>query len=99
MYKILIKYTSANKKIFWQSYNMTDENGNIVEFETDSIEVLKNELNKLDKIYGNENLRAVVDVTYDITVNMPNELVSVVSPEEILDIYNTAFTNVFKGEE
>ena len=99
MYKIWIKYTSANKKIFWQSYNMTDENGNIVEFETDSIEVLKNELNKLDKIYGNENLRAVVDVTYDITVNMPNELVSVVSPEEILDIYNTAFTNVFGGEE
>ena len=56
-------------------------------------------MNKLDKIYGNENLRAVVDVTYDITVNMPNELVSVVSPEEILDIYNTAFTNVFGGEE
>ena len=59
MYKILIKYTSANKKIFWQSYNITDENGNIVEFETNSIEALKNEDNL--KEYTKNDIQEILD--------------------------------------
>lgn len=97
MYKIFIKYTSTFNKIFWQSYMIEQEDGAFVEFETDNVEVLKEEVNKLDKIHGNENLRIVADVTYTVTIGIPDDAINIASSEDISDIYNTAYTNVFGG--
>lgn len=98
MYKILIKYTSTLNKTFWYEHEVPLEDGTSVTFETDDIDVLKEEIHKLDKIYGNENLKIVVDVTYTVTIGVSDNLIDIASPEDILDIYNTAFNNVF-GED
>lgn len=97
MYKILIKYTSTSNKIFWQSYEITDENGNTVEFVTDNFAVLKEEMNMLISKYGFENIRIINDVTYSITVNVVDDIenVQISTSEDVTNIYNTAFANVF----
>ena len=97
MYKILIKYTSTSSKVFWEPYMVVNKEGKSVEFDTDDAELLKEELHKLDKIYGYENLRAVMDVTYTVSINMPNDIISIASEEEVSNIYDTAFSNVFGG--
>ena len=73
------------------------EDGTLVDFETDDVETLKEEINKLDTIHGNENLRIVTDITYTVAIDMPNNLISVASSDEVSNIYNTAYTNVFGG--
>lgn len=100
MYKILIKYTSTFKKIFWQSYEIVDKNGNIIEFSTDDFSVLKEEMNNLISKYGFENLRIINDVTYSINIDVVDDIenISISTSEDIDNIYKTAFINVF-GEE
>lgn len=66
MYKILIKYNSNLKKVYWRSH-LDDESN---EFETDDLEVLKEEIKKLDRLYGFDNIRIVNDLTYDILINL-----------------------------
>ena len=67
MYKILIKYSSKLNKVYWRNHLTDDES---IEFETDDLEVLKEEIKKLDKIYGYENIRIVNDLTYDVLINL-----------------------------
>ena len=98
MYKILIKYTSTASKTFWQSHEVINEDGESVEFNTDNVDVLKEELDKLAKLYGYEGLRVVTDIAYTVTIGMPNDLIDVISVEEVNELYNTAFANVFGGE-
>lgn len=99
MYKILIKYTSTFKKTFWQSYEVVDEDEKSVEFVTDSFEVLKNEVKKLDFKYGHENIRVIKDVTYDVLVDVERPInigeVEITTSEDIDDIFNTAYNNIF----
>lgn len=97
MYKILIKYISKSSKTFWYNHEVINENGESIEFETDNFEILKEEVNKLDKQIGYENLRIINDVTYSITVNIVDDLenVTVTTSEDIEDMYTTAFANIF----
>lgn len=94
MYKILIKHKSTTSKTFWKSYEVYDANRNIVEFSTTDLNVLKEELNKLDKQIGYENIRVVNDVDYNVLINIADSL-NIATPEDIEDIYSTAFNNVF----
>lgn len=100
MYKILIKYTTTSSKTFWYSYEVTDENGETVEFATDDFDVLKEEVNKLDSKYGYENLKIINEVEYSITVDVLDDIenVTIATSEDVKDIYATAFSNVFGGE-
>ena len=97
MYKILIRYTSSLKKIFWQSHMVEQEDGAFVEFSTDDFEVLKEEIKKLDSKYGHENLRVINDITYVVRIEVFDDIenVSTVTSEEVGDLYSTAFSNVY----
>lgn len=97
MYKILIKYISKVNAVYWKSHMITNENGEDIEFHTDDKEVLKEELIKLDELYGYENLRPIIDIPYTVSMAMPNESINVATPEEVTNLYNTAFTRVFGG--
>ena len=76
MYKILIKYESNSRNILnlWEVYGTvtTTSTGetSFKEFETDDIEVLKEELLKLDKEKGNSQIKVVDDKTISFSVNV-----------------------------
>ena len=97
MYKILIKYSSKLNKIYWRSHLTDDES---IEFETDDLEVLKEEIKKLDKIYGYENIRIVNDLTYDVLINLNAinlEDAEIVTSEDVTNVFDTAYDKVFGG--
>lgn len=101
-YKILIKYISTFKKDFYEFYQVqTEDSDELIDFETDDVEVLKTTLNILDKKYGYENLRIIVDVTYTISVGV-DEIkqndIEIVDDVDLQNIYATAYKNVF-GED
>lgn len=97
MYKILIKYTSKLKDVYWKNYTVIDKNEEIVEFSADNFEDLRTEIDKLAKKYGYENIRVINDVTYDVSVTLYDDIenVELSTSEDIEDIFNTAFANVF----
>ena len=76
MYKIMILYN--NKNHLWKQYGSTTTTTTasgstteaFTEFETDDLEVLKEELIKLDAIYGHENIRPYKDLTTTYTVEV-----------------------------
>lgn len=74
MYKILIKYDNKIKNNLWEVYgsSTTSTTGSTTstEFETNDIEVLKEELIKLDKIVGFENIRVIEDKTVKFSVDI-----------------------------
>lgn len=96
MYKILIKYNSTLKKVYWR--NHVDDESN--DFETDDLEVLKEEIKKLDKIYGYDNIRIVNDLTYDVLINL-NAInlddAEIATSEDVSNVFNTAYNKVFGG--
>ena len=73
MYKILIKYDN-DKLNLWMPYGSTTISttgkSEFVEFETDDVETLKNEILKVDKEYGFDRIRIVEDVTVTFDVNV-----------------------------
>ena len=96
MYKILIKYNSTLKKVYWRSHLDDDSN----EFETDDLEVLKEEIKKLDRIYGFDNIRIVNDLTYDVLVNINAinlEDAEIATSEDVSDVFDTAYNKIFGG--
>ena len=97
MYKILIKYVSTSQRVFWEEYSITQEDGTISEFETDDIDLLINEINKLDKIYGYENIRVINDINYAVNFNITTQTgaFEYTSSEDIQNIYSTAYKKVF----
>lgn len=72
MYKILIRYN--DKHNLWQSYgttiSSTTNSTSFTEFETDDVKMLKNEILKLDSIYGHDNIRIIEDVTIKYSVDV-----------------------------
>lgn len=84
MCKILIRYTPSNQsdRQLWQPYGtyttISTQSTNtssttqteFKDFETDDIEVLQEEIKKLDKQYGYDNIRAIQDLTYDVSVTV-----------------------------
>lgn len=79
MYKILIRYNTEHN--LWQQYGTTTSSSAIgsdavisfTEFETDDVEILKEELIKLDKKYGFENIKVYKDVTANYSVDITEE--------------------------
>ena len=72
-YKLMIKNTDAKLKSLWEAYGTTTISGSTVtftEFSTDDVNVLKNEIKKLDQTIGFDNIRVIADVTYDIDVKV-----------------------------
>lgn len=102
MYKILIKYTSSSKKVFWQSYMTKNEEDKIVEFSTDDIDILKEEVKQIDEEYGHDNVRIVKDVTYNVRIDIAESVdlknAEIATSEDVEDVFNTAFNKVFGGE-
>ena len=95
-YKILIKYTSTFQKVFYYFY--TDkETGE--EYSTMDVEELNTKVKELDRIYGHENIKTVVDVDYSVNVLVNQDSIfQIVTDEEVTDIYNSAYKKVF-GED
>lgn len=96
MYKILIKYNSTLKKVYWR--NHVDDESN--DFETDDLEVLKEEIKKLDKIYGYDNIRIVNDLTYDVLINL-NAInlgdAEIATSEDVSNVFDAAYNKIFGG--
>lgn len=91
-YKILIKYTSTFKKDFYFFY--TDESGEEQSFI--DIEELNLKIKELDRIYGHENIRVVLDLDYNVSVSVDNNsMYNLATDEDITNIYNNAFNEVF----
>lgn len=92
-YKILIKYTSTFKRDFYYFY-IDEDTGE--EFVTDDVDILNNTVKKLDKQYGHENIRTIVDISYDVTVSVdPDSRYEFVTDEEMNNLYQSAFQEVF----
>ena len=68
-YKIFIKYTSTFKKDFYEVYKVKSEDGQEIEFVTSDLDELKATISELDKIYGHELIRVVIDITYNISIS------------------------------
>lgn len=84
MYKILILYNAKNH--LWKQYGTTTTTTSAIsgcnacgggavdevftEFETDDLELLKEELIKVDAIYGHENIKAYKDLDTVYTVDV-----------------------------
>ena len=73
MYKILILYKAEHN--LWQQYGTTITSSasggksTFTEFATDDLDVLKEEILKLDQKYGSENIKVYRDVTANFSVN------------------------------
>ena len=70
MYKILIKYDN-DKLNLWMPYGTTTTSTtstSFKEFETDDIEVLKEEVKKIASQIGYDEIRIVSDVVFDIEI-------------------------------
>lgn len=81
MYKILIQYNKEHH--LWQQYGITTntkdtsgESKSFTEFATDDIETVKKEVLKLDRIYGNENVKVYKDLTatYHVDIDLGDDL-------------------------
>ena len=95
-YKIFIKYTSTFKKDFYEVYKVKSEDGQEIEFVTSDLDELKATISELDKIYGHELIRVVIDITYNIDVNVDTDSkFDTATSEEVQDIFNDAYKSVF----
>ena len=78
MYKILIKHNpNANKTdtTIWRMHGSTTTSTTATsfkEFETDDIEVLKDEVKKITSKIGYAEIRIVSDIVFDIEIDIEN---------------------------
>ena len=74
MYKILIKYDN-DKLNLWMPYGTTTTSTtstSFKEFETDDVEVLKEEIKKITSKIGYDEIRIVSDIVFDIKIDIEN---------------------------
>ena len=74
MYKILIKYDN-DKLNLWMPYGSTTTSTtstSFKEFETDDVEVLKEEIKKITSKIGYDEIRIVSDIVFDIKIDIEN---------------------------
>ena len=102
MYRIMTKYKSISNKTFWQDYKITTEEGELIEFGTDSLTELEAEIKKLDKTIGSENIRVISDISFEVITDVADsvdmENVTITTSEDVEDVFNTEFNKVFGGE-
>lgn len=97
MYRILIKYNSVSQKTYWYDYETEQEDGTVSPFETDDKKLLVEEINKLDKQIGFENIRVVSDISYVVSTKLAENDVDIADPDP--DDINTDDTDPNKTEE
>ena len=75
MYKILIKYDN-DKFNLWMPYGTTTTSttgkSEFTEFETDDLDVLKEEIKKITSKIGYAEIRIVSDIVFDIEIDIEN---------------------------
>lgn len=112
MYKILLRHQNERNKhnTIWHSYgeeitttSMSKSSTNTFkEFETDDLKVLEDTIEKLNKQYGNDDIRVINDVTYEVMIKIAESVdlgnAEVATSEDVEDVFNTAFNKVFGGE-
>ena len=94
-YKILTKYTSVLNKDFYQFYRPDDTTTE--DFITEDLEELKSVVKQLDAEIGYENIKVVIDITYDVnpSINKLPQNVDFVEDDQLSDIYDIAYKKVF----
>lgn len=97
-YKILIKYKSTSNKVFYYFYKKEQSTE---DYSTSDTAELKALIKELDSKIGFENIKVIVDVSYDINMSISGTIGSIefLDEAEIKNIYNTAFENVFGKED
>lgn len=99
MYGILIRYKSTSNKTFWYDYEVEQEDGTTAPFLTSDKTLLESEIKKLDQKIGFENLKIIDDISYvvgvEITGTTDNCDHEIATTEDVDNIYDTAFNNVF----
>ncbi len=100
-YKILIRHKSIKNKTYWEDHAVEQPEGTPVDFETDSLIELEQEINKIDQKYGYENIRVVSDIPYDVFADVADsvdlENATIATPEDVNDVFDIAYKNVFGG--
>lgn len=93
-YKILIKYKSTSNKVFYYFYKKDDSSE---DYSTSDILELKTVIKELDSKIGYENIRIIVDVSYDIntSVDETSNNIEFLDEAETKNLYDTAFEKVF----
>lgn len=71
------------------------EDGNLIEYSSQDTDEIRDELKKLDMVYGFENLRLIMDVNSDLNINVGDPQVDIATTEDIDDMYRTAFEKIF----
>lgn len=102
MYRILVKYNSALKKTYWHDYEVEQEDGTVSPFETDDEKILVEEINKLDKQIGFENIRVVNDISYIINTSVADNTIQNAQVATIADLdemYDSVYQKVFISAE
>ena len=94
-YKILTKYTSVLNKDFYQFYRPDDTTTE--DFITEDLEELKSVVKQLDAEIGYENIKVVIDITYDVNPSIEKlpQNVDFVEDDQLSDIYDIAYKKVF----
>lgn len=97
-YKILIKYKSTSNKVFYYFYKNEQSTE---DYSTSDTAELKALIKELDSKIGFENIKVVVDVSYDINMSISETIdnIEFLDEAETKNIYNTAFENVFGKED
>lgn len=97
-YKILIKYKSTSNKVFYYFYKQDDSSEDY--FTSDTTE-LKTVIRELDSKIGYENIRIIVDISYDIntSVDEMGNNIEFLDEVETKNLYDTAFEKVFGKSE
>lgn len=83
MYQILVRYTSNAKKTFWYDYKVEQEDGTTTVFQTEDEKELTEEINKLDKQIGFENIRVVNDISYIVSAKLEGSNIEIATPDDI----------------
>lgn len=97
-YKILIKYKSTSNKVFYYFYKQDDSSE---DYSTSDTTELKTVIRELDSKIGYENIRIIVDISYDIntSVDEMGNNIEFLDEVETKNLYDTAFEKVFGKSE
>lgn len=94
MYKILILYNKDHN--LWKQYGTTTsgDKETFVEFATDDIEILQQEVLKLDRKIGFENIKIYRDISADYTVYIEKDEysgINIATDKEVKEILDNVF--------
>lgn len=102
MYKIMIKYKSVQNKVYWFEHQETLFDGEIVNFETDSLDELKREIKSLSKKIGIENIKIISEIQYSSVIDVEelqnSNNYEYMTSNDVINMFNNAYDNIFTSE-